>query len=192
MEDWIAYIITIGVIVGVIVGGIGVLGFYKLEPNYATVEISRVTGHVGKSIIHVENGGIENIHHVWILFTRIEKFDTKIHTVQIDCFGEQREGSMDLFHKQGLDYEQWPNNIIVGYRLKAENLQKYYITAVIPDSWADNDRTPILETLIRAQVFTLLTKENLDKETLETALSNSLGGDFAEITSVDFTRKITE
>ena len=183
------------VILGLIFALPALTGFYKLEPNHAAIEVSRVTGTVSSPIMYIENGGVENIHYRYWLFTRMEKYDTKIHTVSIQCFGEQREGSFSIFQKEGVDYEQWPNNIIIGYRLEAENLDKYYVTvsesSIRPDSFYTS-RRPVTEELIRASVFSLLTEGRLSRDELQSALNENLDGqEILEITSVDFTRKIT-
>lgn len=205
--DWFGVAVALFcwfVIIAIILIFLGVIfvcpGLYILGPNQVAIEISALTGEVSSPITHIENGGMENLHWANFFVYHVLLYDAKIRTIKIEHFGEQRKGSANIIANEGLDYEQWPNHAVIGYRLVPENLDKFFTTlsgkkmrvTTLSKLAITGDRRSTLEEMIKGLVFSLLSEGKLDQDELQSALDKKLGANIAEITSVDCTKKITK
>ena len=152
---------------------------YRLSPNEVAIEENIFSGDIKGPITYDENAMV-NKH--FCVFWNAYGFNTKIKTLTIECYGNQKAGSFDIIHKDGVDIDYYPNNIIVSYQLDLSSIRDMYINL--------DGKESTIQTAITGGVYKLFSENALTVENLQTIVNSVCNGSYARIVDISYTTNI--
>jgi len=174
---WKGTILMLAVLL--ICGVVDIFFTYRLSPNEVSIEENIFSGVVKGPITYDDNASI-NKH--FCVFWNAYKFNTKVKTLMIECYGNQKAGSFDIIHQDGVNVDYYPNNVVVSYQLNLESIRDMYINL--------DGQESTIQNAIKGGVYKLFSENNLTIENLQDTVDSVCNGYYAKIVDISYTTNI--